>query len=241
MILIDLGNSYAKILKAEQFLTVKTDRIIKWLNKNYFNEVDIFICSVVPHITIEIKKLFPRIRILDNKIYNKLFAINNPLLYKKGADRIITGYGALRKYTNNLIVIDMGTCITVDTYINNEYQSGYIFPGLNILRYALTTRVSHLPTPVDPLTNSKFIIDTADQMFWGNIYGLIGVINQFVKMEKLKNKVDFQVILTGGTIKEFENFLKKNQLQDLFTFEHLIDEKLIFYAMKLIINEKIIA
>ncbi len=233
MIYIDIGNSYAKIYDNDDDILeiLESNKIFDWLEIN--KDKQILICSVALEVTNKIKKLYPMIKVIDNKIYNKLLNIDNELVYKKGTDRIVTAYGALEKYeAENIIVVDMGTCVTVDVLTDRKYISGYIYPGLNILRTSLNEKVQQLPIAVEPHMMSGDIIDTNDQIFWANIYGMIGAINQFVKIEQEKRKkTKFKVILTGGTIKEFNIFLKENKVQELFSFEYVIDSKLIFYAM----------
>lgn len=235
MYYIDIGNSYAKIYNSlnRELSTIETVKIIDWLDERKNKKSQILICSVALEISNKIKKLYPDIIILDNKIYNKLIEIDNELLYKKGSDRIITAYGAIWKYGKNVIVVDMGTCVTVDVICESKYVSGFIFPGLQILRTALNQKVKQLPVAVEPHVLSNDIIDTNDQIFWGNIYGMIGAINHFVNLERAKREnINFEVIMTGGTIKEFKEFLVGNKLEELFDFDYQIDSMLIFTAME---------
>ncbi len=233
MFLIDIGNTYAKIFDGSEIITIENKNIVKWLEKKR-NE-DIYICSVVPDLTQKIKKLFPSIIFIDINYYDKLLKITDNRLYQKGADRIILGYGAREKYGKNLIVVDMGTCITIDTYVDNDYKSGYIYPGLEVLRTALNTRVKHLPTPIEIKKTTPDLIETNSQLVWGNVCGAIGAINQFVLVEKTRYKKDFKVIISGGSINDFEKFLELNDLSNMFSFDYTKDSGLIFEAMEMIV------
>lgn len=233
MYYIDIGNSYAKITDDfDNFVVLETENIIEWLSDK--DEDNVILCSVAFEITNKISKLYPNIKIIDTQYYDKLIEIDNDSLYKKGSDRIVTGFAALNKYSKNIIVVDMGTCVTVDVYINSKYKSGFIYPGLEILRVALNERVQHLPLVVNTSVTSSDIIDTNDQIFWGNIYGMIGAINQFIKYELEKYNEEINIILTGGTIKAFNEFLNDSKIEDLFNFNYKIDEKLIFDGLKMI-------
>ncbi len=233
MFLIDIGNTYAKIYDGNEIITIENKNIVKWLEKRR-NE-DIYICSVVPDLTQKIKKLFPSIIFIDINYYDKLIKITDNRLYQKGADRIILGYGAREKYGDNLIVVDMGTCITIDTYVDNEYKSGYIYPGLEVLRTSLNNRVKHLPTPIEIKKTTPDLIETNSQLVWGNVCGAIGAINQFVLVEKTRYKKDFKVVISGGSINDFEKFLELNNLSNIFSFDYIKDSSLIFEAMEMIV------
>ncbi len=233
MFLIDIGNTYAKIYDGKEIITIENTNILNWLGDK--KKEDIYICSVVPDLTQKIKKLFPNIVFIDINYYDDLIKITDDRLYQKGADRIILGYGARQKYGENLIVVDMGTCITVDTYVKNEYKSGYIYPGLEVLRTALNKRVKHLPTPVEINKTTLDLIETNSQLVWGNVCGAIGAINQFVLVEKQRYDNDFKVIISGGSINDFEKFLELNGLTNMFSFNYVKDSKLIFESMEMIV------
>ncbi len=233
MFLIDIGNTYAKIFNGKDILTIENDNIIKWLEEKRNEEI--YVCSVVPTLTQKIKKIFPNIKFIDINYYDKLLKITDDRLYQKGADRIILGYGARKKYGDNLIVVDMGTCITVDTYVDGEYKSGYIYPGLEVLRTALNKRVKHLPTPIEINKTTPDLIETNAQLVWGNVCGAIGAINQFVSVEKKRYEKDFSIIISGGSINDFEKFLNLNNLSNMFDFEYIKDSSLIFEAMEMIV------
>lgn len=238
MFLIDIGNTYAKIFdENKDITTIENKDIINWLGSKTKDEV--YICSVVPDLTQKIKKLFPNIIFIDINYYDELIKITDDRLYQKGADRIILGYGARQKYGENLIVVDMGTCITVDTYVKNEYKSGYIYPGLEVLRTALNKRVKHLPTPIEINKTTPDLIETNSQLVWGNVCGAIGAINQFVNVEKQRYDKEFKIIISGGSINDFEKFLKLNNLNDAFSFNYIKDSKLIFESMEMIVLKHI--
>ena len=48
-----------------------------------------------------------------------------------GKDRLAAIIGAINLYSNeNILILDIGTCLTIDFINNNEYVGGRISPGL---------------------------------------------------------------------------------------------------------------
>ncbi|MFV0247237.1 MAG: type III pantothenate kinase [Mycoplasmatales bacterium] len=233
MYYIDIGNSFAKILHDGKLKTIETKDVIKFMK----NKDNIIVSCVQQSTLNKIRKIYPDIKILDNRIYDKLINIDSDLIYKKGSDRIVAGFGAMSKYGDSVIVIDLGTTLTVDVFINRTYKSGYIFPGLNLLRQVLHNKVPQLPDVVLPISKTKDVVDTNDQIFWGHIYGMTGTINQLISIEQEKYGKDIPIIFSGGSINDFNQFLERNEIDKLFTFEYTVDSDIIFEAMR-IIDEK---
>ncbi len=126
-----------------------------------------------------------------------------------GVDRIALVAAAINDFPEqNVLVIDAGTCITYD-YVSakKEYFGGAISPGIEMRYKAMHSFTNKLPElsrqkEVNFIGNS-----TANSMHSGVIHGVIGEIDNFVRLYKEKNGF-LTVVLTGGDANYLANKLK---------------------------------
>lgn len=145
----------------------------------------------------------------------ELFSITTPIpvstLYKTpltlGVDRLAACVGARQYATGNVLVIDAGSCITMDMLSsNNEHIGGLITPGLKMRLRAMHTFTSNLPlvsfetTPLIGQSTEKCLQSGAAN---GTLAEIEGLINRF--------KDDFQdlsIIIGGGDAVFFDTNLE---------------------------------
>ena len=126
-----------------------------------------------------------------------------------GKDRIAAAVGAWMKYPNeNILFIDMGTCITMN-FVNNKgwFLGGNISPGIKMRFKAMHKFTANLPLAENVL-NDEFIADTTVKALQnGAIKGTFREIDSFIT--ETRNKFgEIKVILTGGDAFFFENWTK---------------------------------
>ena len=126
-----------------------------------------------------------------------------------GKDRIAAAVGAWMKYPNeNILFIDMGTCITMN-FVNNtgEFTGGNISPGIRMRLKAMHKFTAKLPL-VDPLLHDEYFATTTVKALQnGAIKGTFREIDSFIT--ETRNKFgEIKVILTGGDAFFFENWTK---------------------------------
>ena len=115
-----------------------------------------------------------------------------------GRDRIAAVVGANSLYpTEHNVVIDIGTCITIDLIDDTgTFLGGNIAPGLDLRLLSMHHFTANLPL-VNKAWNKPIGISTETAIqngaCWGLIFEINGVISHFVKHFKPLN-----VILTGG-------------------------------------------
>jgi len=144
-------------------------------------------------------------------------AYNSPTTL--GLDRIAAVAGAQHIFPNtNCLVIDSGTCVTYDVIDKDGvYHGGGISPGINMRFKALNTFTANLPL-VEGAENISLVgKTTVESIQSGVIHGIIGEIEQFIRMYKDKF-ADLQIIICGGDAKYFENRLKA----DIFASPELV-------------------
>ena len=117
-----------------------------------------------------------------------------------GADRIADAVGAWTLYPGTpLVVIDAGTCITVD-YVDRTgiYRGGAIVPGINMQLQALhhfTNRLPYEPRPVSqPSTIGR---NTKESIHAGTVGSLLTTLQAWVAQARTA-QADTRVVVTGG-------------------------------------------
>ena len=129
--------------------------------------------------------------------------IDNP--NEVGADRLVTAYGALKKYKGDLIIIDSGTATTFDVVSQDHiFEGGIICPGINLSMRALHEAAAQLPRIAIRRPENVVGKNTVSAMESGVFWGYIGLIDGIVRKIKSTDNRDFTVIGTGGVVSLFK-------------------------------------
>ena len=207
-LIIDVGNTNGKIAvfkhdKIVKVDTVKTSNIIEGINK-FTQKYKAINRAIVSNVSIndnhEIKE-----HLSLQSIYFLSENLKLPFknLYKSkerlGSDRIALASAAIKHYPNsNVLVIDAGTCITMD-FIDKKgnYHGGSISPGIDMRYSSLNNYTSNLPKlekndPSDIIGSS-----TEDSIHSGIVNGVIFEIRESIS-EYQGRYEGIKVILTGG-------------------------------------------
>lgn len=129
-----------------------------------------------------------------------------------GPDRIAAAVGAYELFPNvNSLIIDLGTCMTID-FISAEgvFGGGIISPGLKMRMKAMSSFTSNLPDISDEWMNIENNVigkSTKECLLSGSYQGLLHEINGVIR-EFEKNFTTINVILSGGDAHFFESNLK---------------------------------
>lgn len=126
-----------------------------------------------------------------------------------GMDRIAAAVGAKKHFPDkNCIVIDAGTCITMDFIDkNNNYLGGNISPGINMRITAMSRFTGALPM-VSIKDNTDILgKSTVEALQNGSFKGTIWEISSFIR-EINKKFGQSQLVFTGGDAKYFVNYFK---------------------------------
>jgi len=126
-----------------------------------------------------------------------------------GVDRIAAAIGALEiVHQGNIVVIDMGSCITCD-YIDSDgvFQGGMILPGMKMRFKAMNAFTARLPL-VEPVQAQALIgKSTMTCMQSGVMNGIISELNGIVENFRT-NFPGCSVVMCGGDLSFFENHIK---------------------------------
>ena len=126
---------------------------------------------------------------------------NNPS--KLGADRWAAMIGAHIEFGGNILVVDMGTAITID-YIDSEgmHKGGQILPGLKSFFNCLDQSTAGINSKINisEITTEnvkKWGKNTDDAIIAGVMAAISGALNDAVLACKIEDSAP-SVILTGG-------------------------------------------
>lgn len=198
---------------------------------------DVIIASVVPDVMHSIENAIRKylnlepIVIANNEEIDLEVNCDNPKAV--GADRIVNCVAGIKKYGYPLIIVDIGTAITIDVVDENcIYQGGAIFPGIGISSEALFMRTAKLPK-VELVKPEKVVgKNTIDNIRSGMVIGYIGLIEKLIDETIREMKFDennIKVICTGG----YSNLISK----DIDKID-IIDKRLTLYGLLEIYKSK---
>ena len=136
-----------------------------------------------------------------------------------GADRIALACGAVNQYQGNKLIIDIGTCITYDIVLGEEYIGGQISLGLEMRLNALNNYTEYLPKILFKKPDIDIGDSTSNSILLGVYEGIIFEVNGII--EKYKSRYpNIIVILTGGSAKIFNNKIKNVNFFDTHLLMH---------------------
>lgn len=241
VLLIDVGNSnivfafsdLKKINKSFRFKTMQNSTsdeyyIMVKSMLDSFNFDDVIISSVVPIVTSSLKKLFKNYYNIDSKIIGPgvktgiQLKVDDPKTV--GADIICDCSGAMM-YSDEAIIVDLGTATKYIYVKNNIFYGCSIAPGVAISMKALINNAALLPSI--EFTSPKKVIatNTISCMQSGVILGSASQVDGMVSRIKEEiGKDDICVLATGGLSSVIVPLCKnKIELKPNLTLEGLLE------------------
>ena len=216
-LVLDIGNNYFKIGIYKNsdliyFFSDNSSKIESAINKvlSKYNDLSCAIISNVSSInTVDLFDSY-KIRVLQlNSTFNFPFKIQYKTPLTLGNDRLALAAAASLLYPkSNKVIIDVGTCITIDFIdYNNNFYGGSISPGIDMRYKSLNNYTANLPLLE---ISDKFSYpgdSTENSIHSGVIGGVCNEIKGFIKNISSKHD-DVKVILTGGNAKFLSKTLK---------------------------------
>ncbi len=174
-----------------------------------FNKVDkediedVIITSVVPQVMYSINNAIKKYVEKNTLVAGVNLPISMENRYgnpaEVGADRLVSGFSAYRKYGGPVIVVDFGTATTFDAIDGGgAYLGGAIHPGIKISMEALFAKTAKLPRV--ELVNPGSVIGrtTVSSMQSGVLFGYVGSVEYIVRKMKKELGGQAKVVATGG-------------------------------------------
>jgi len=230
-LIIDVGNSYIKLAVFQQDELIvkkvlKSEVLIEQVDiLRSKNNIDKAILSSVGKLK-ETELAYLR-KYFDLVELNSITVVPFVNLYKTphtlGLDRIALVSASIKQFpSNNVLIIDAGTCITYDFVTsNNEYLGGAISPGITMRYKSLNNLTANLPLLEKEVPKSIIGNSTNQSIHSGVINGILKEIDG--NIETYQNKYsNLTVILTGGD----SNFLSKQLKSSIFANSNFLLEGL---------------
>ena len=221
-IVIDQGNTFAKVALFEENHLL-TSSLFESLSENELQQIILeyqpqagilcFVKQVNPSILSLLQSNIPNFFILDTTTPTPL-TINYNTPQTLGMDRIAAATGAYAQAKeNNLLVIDIGTAITID-YVEKGgiYSGGNISPGPELRFKALHHYTNKLPLLNEQGNVPELGYNTETAIRAGVINGIVREIDSYI--DDCKKKYNVFTFLTGGYSFYFETKLKNSIFAD---------------------------
>ena len=209
---IDIGNSRIKSSEVQGDLIVKSktwdrlESLVKALPKNK----NTIVCSV-KHDTEQITDIFGDNVFVFNEHSRLPIRINYDTPQTLGRDRIASAVGANYLFpSEDLLIIDAGSCITYDLLVNNSFEGGLISPGFKMRLKAMHEMTGQLPDVIQQSDQYEWELigkSTATCMISGAKNGMKNEINGIVSGLREKY-ASLRVLMTGGDAVLFESNVK---------------------------------
>lgn len=213
-IVIDSGNTYSKIgwFQGEKLLRYTTglnfEELVRAVRRDSPNYILFSSVSYTEEefrkalqLPISVMALTPQLPLPITKVYDTPETL--------GADRIAASAGANALFPDeDLLVIDMGTCITYDLIDQNAaFQGGLISPGVRMRFKAMNSFTKRLPL-IDPEKDPQLIgKSTRNAMLSGVMNGVLAEIEGIIRRYRHKFPA-LRVVMCGGDVTFFESSLK---------------------------------
>ena len=216
-LVVDIGNNFFKLGIFEN-----SNLVFSFFDKN--DKIDVEIEKIILNyrkITSALISNVSSVKINDilNKLNIKIYELDSTFIFpfklnyktpeSLGNDRLALAAAATILFPNsNNLVIDAGTCITIDFIDNNNhFMGGSISPGVKMRYDSLNHYTANLPL-LKSENNFNYPGDSTNaSIHAGIIGGVSNEINGFIKqINSRNNKVN--VILTGGDAKILSKTLK---------------------------------
>ncbi|MBI2816639.1 MAG: type III pantothenate kinase [Acidobacteria bacterium] len=194
----------------------------------------VIISSVVPSLDVSLAAMAPRYFDTEALFVNPangtglIIKIDNP--FEVGADRVVNGLAAFRKYGGPCVVVDFGTAVNFDVVsAKGEYLGGVITAGIGISIAALFSKTARLPMVALREPEKLIGTNTIACLQSGFYYGSLGMLDGI--LERLISELGPQtrVVATGG---------QASLLASGSRFVQHIDEHLTLDGLRLIWDER---
>ena len=221
VVLIDIGNTQIKSVEVQSGMLVneQTETQIEIIDRQY-PDIPFMVSSVRKDVILPQRAM----------LLNRQTPIPLHLSYKTpetlGMDRVAAAVGANHLFPDKYnLVIDMGTCMTMDVVTpSKKLLGGVISPGLRMRMRAMYTGTQGLPdlSAFWEKVNKRTIGNsTSECLLAGSFYGVIHEINGFIQANK-KNITPLNVIITGGDAHFFDSYINAH----IFTSSKVVQKGL---------------
>lgn len=177
------------------------------------------ISSVVPSVTANmcgaVERLTGKAPMLMGPGVKTGLNIKSDIHNQMGSDIVACSVAAIANYPTPLIVIDMGTAVTMSYLQGKTYEGCVIIPGVRVALEALSERAAELPhISIEQPPTTIFGHNTVDAMRAGVVYGNASMIDGMIGRLEEHSAPAATVVATGGSAPEVLKYCKRDILYD---------------------------
>jgi len=193
-----------------------SNKVSALFKKRLYQDIDqVILCSVVPRRTKMIADILSRSCRQKVRIVGQGVKVPLRNRYRRpaqvGRDRLVGAFAAVQLYKPPVIIVDLGTAITLDVVSKQcEYMGGLIVPGLGLSTAALHHNTALLPLVEIRKPTEVIGRDTRSSILSGIFYGygsmLTGLIDILSKQVRGRPKI----IMTGGYADLMRKYFHRN-------------------------------
>jgi len=190
------------------------------------------ICSVVPNVLKIIKSSIKECFNIDAMVIGEDICVPIKNKYynpaQVGQDRLLCAYAAKCLYGYPVIVIDLGTAITLDVVsLSGSYEGGIIIPGIRLSIESLHRKTAMLPL-VELIKSPKKLIgkSTEESILSGVFNGYGAMCANLIDSLSQEFPQKPKVIVTGGHTQLMKKYISEKITK--------IDSSLVFKGMYLL-------
>ena len=225
-ICVDIGNSFIKVAKFDDFYVEKSylsfatddyNKFEQYLNKN--KSYNIFISSVNKQIDEKLKKNNHKMHFLT---YKDFASIENKYTtpHTLGLDRYCNiAFAVSCKENRASIIVDAGTYINFELVVDGVFYGGAIMEGINSMYKKMSSLVAFNVLPKIEVPQSSIGVDTCQNIKLGAYFATVGAIKEMCNCMQSEIGIACKKYITGG-----DCILLKDKLPN-FTCDQLITLK----------------
>ncbi len=153
--------------------------------------------------------------------------IKSDLHAQLGSDIVAFSVAAIARYPSPLIVIDMGTAITMSLLQGNSYDGCIIMPGVRVAVEALSQAAAELPHISIEAPESLLGHNTVNAMRSGVVYGNASMIDGMIDRIEADSGMSIASIIATGTA--VPDILKHCRHSIVYNADLLLDGLFLIY------------
>lgn len=140
--------------------------------------------------------------------------IKSDIHTQMGTDIVAYSVGAASRYPTPLVVVEMGTAVTMSLLRGNVYEGCVIMPGVRVALDALSERAAGLPHISIQAPASILGHNTVDAMRAGVVYGNASMIDGMIARLEEAAGENVTVVGTGLAAPDILQFCKRDIIYD---------------------------
>ncbi len=230
--LIDIDEGLIRIKNPDGFIrTIVKEELYNFLNEN--REVKIYICSGNKEINKLVQEQYINVKLLDKNCFiNILPKLNEAVLAKK-PQQIMAANAVFNEYGIDAIIVNFENLMTIDTYNQQQYVSGVMYPGIDS-HFQSFNQLGIEEIKFNEI-NHEAVIKNSEQIGKGIVNGYLGAIKTLIDEELNNYPWINNVIFTGQRVNNFIGYL--NEQVETLNFNYTYEQNLIFKGMEYYINK----